>query len=63
MDGFTFADNAGRKYPLLPVLLITGAVPESDEKEAAMTQKRRMLRKPFSPKALVEFIDSHLGES
>jgi len=63
MDGFTLAENAGRKYPQLPVLLMTGAVPESDEKAAAMTQKRLLLRKPFSPKQLVDFIDSHLGES
>jgi CheY-like chemotaxis protein len=63
MDGFTLADNAGRRYPHLPVLFMTGAVPESDEKAAAMTQKKLLLRKPFSLKALVEFIDLHLGES
>ena len=62
MDGFTFADNARRKYTNLPVLFMTGAAPESDEK-AAMIKKRLLLRKPFSPKELVEFIDSHLGES
>ena len=63
MDGFTLADNARRKYAKLPVLFMTGAVPESDEKAAAMIKKRLLLRKPFSPKELVEFIDSHLGES
>jgi CheY-like chemotaxis protein len=63
MDGFTFADNARRKYAKLSVLFMTGAVPESDEKAAALIKKRLLLRKPFSPKALVEFIDSHFGES
>jgi CheY-like chemotaxis protein len=63
MDGFTLADNASRKFPQLPVLLMTGAVPENDHKAAAMAGKRLLLRKPFSTKALVEFIDSHLGES
>jgi two-component system cell cycle sensor histidine kinase/response regulator CckA len=30
---------------------------------AEMTRERRLLRKPFSPKELLEFVDSHLGES
>jgi len=63
MDGFTLAENARRKYTKLPVVFMTGALPESDEKAAAMIKKRLLLRKPFSPKELVEFIDSHLGES
>jgi DNA-binding response OmpR family regulator len=63
MDGFTLAENARRKYTKLPVVFMTGAVPESDEKTAAMIKKRLLLRKPFSPKVLVEFIDSHLRES
>ncbi|HTD16704.1 MAG TPA: response regulator [Chthoniobacterales bacterium] len=62
MDGFTLADSARRKYPKLPVLFMTGAVPESDEKAAART-KKGLLRKPFYAKALVEFIDSQLGGS
>jgi DNA-binding response OmpR family regulator len=63
MDGFTLADNTRRKYRTLPVLFMTGALPESDEKAAEMTRERRLLRKPFSPKELLEFVDSHLGES
>ena len=62
MDGFTLAEKARRKYPKLPILFMTGAVPECDEKAAART-KKGLLRKPFYPKALVEFIDSHFGES
>jgi two-component system, cell cycle sensor histidine kinase and response regulator CckA len=63
MDGFSLADNIRRKYRTLPVLFMTGSLPESDEKAAEMTRERRLLRKPFSPKELLEFVDSHLGES
>ena len=63
IDGLTLADKIRQKYNKLPVLFMTGAVPESDEKAAAMAKKRLLLRKPFSPKALVGFIDSHFGES
>jgi CheY-like chemotaxis protein len=63
MDGFTLADNARRKYRNLPVLFMTGAVPEIDRESGRDGKKRLLLRKPFSLKELVEFIDSHLGES
>jgi CheY-like chemotaxis protein len=62
MDGFTLADHAGRKYRKLPVLFMTGAVPEGDKKAAAMAKKGLLLRKPFSPRALIEFIDAHFEE-
>jgi hypothetical protein len=32
MDGFMLADNVRRKYTSLPVLFMTGAVPENDER-------------------------------
>jgi DNA-binding response OmpR family regulator len=61
MDGFSLAGKIRRKYRKLPVLFMTGAVPETDEKAAAMTKRGLLLRKPFSPKALVEFIRFALG--
>jgi two-component system cell cycle sensor histidine kinase/response regulator CckA len=63
MDGFTLAENIRRKYRKLPVLFMTGALPESDEKAAEMARERLLLRKPFSPKELLEFVDSHFEES
>jgi DNA repair protein RadC len=38
-------------------------LPENDEQAVEMTRIRRLLRKPFSPQQLVEFIDSHFRES
>ena len=62
IDGPTLARRIERRYNKLPVLFMTGALPENDEQAVEMTRKRRLLRKPFSPQQLVEFIDSHFGE-
>ena len=63
IDGPTLARRIERRYKKLPVLFMTGALPENDEQAVEMTRKRRLLRKPFSPQQLVEFIDSHFRES
>jgi DNA-binding response OmpR family regulator len=60
LDGFALAAKVRQRELKLPVLFITGALPEDDESAAEMAKKGLMLRKPFSPKQLVEFIDSHL---
>jgi DNA-binding response OmpR family regulator len=41
---------------------MTGSLPERDEFATGMGRDRRLLRKPFSPKELLEFVDSHLGK-
>ena len=63
IDGPALARRIERKYKKLPVLFMTGALPENDEQAVEMTRKRRLLRKPFSPQQLVEFIDPHFRES
>jgi CheY-like chemotaxis protein len=63
IDGPTLAARIERRYKKLPVLFMTGALPENDEQAVEMTRKGRLLRKPFSPQQLVEFIDSHFGGS
>jgi DNA-binding response OmpR family regulator len=63
MDGLTLASKIRQQCNDLPVLFMTGALPESDEYAAEMASKKLLLRKPFSLRQLVEFIDSHLGES
>jgi hypothetical protein len=40
---------------------MTGA-PEDAEDPAVITKEKLLLRKPFSPKQLVEFIDSYFAE-
>jgi DNA-binding response OmpR family regulator len=63
MDGFALAGSIRRKRSNLPVLFMAGALPESDEYEMEMARKRLLLRKPFPPSQLVEFIDWQFGGS
>jgi CheY-like chemotaxis protein len=59
IDGLALAAKARQRELKLPVLFMTGALPEGTEHLAEITRKKLLLRKPFSPKQLVEFIDSH----
>jgi DNA-binding response OmpR family regulator len=63
INGIVLANKIRRKYRKLPVVFMTGALPEKDKFVTAMARDRRLLRKPFSPKQLLEFVDSHLGKN
>lgn len=60
IDGLTLAAKIRQRELKLPVLFVTGALPAGAEDLAEITRKKLLLRKPFSPKQLVEFIDSHI---
>lgn len=60
IDGLALAAKIRQRELKLPVVFMTGALPEDDEYLAEITREKLLLRKPFSPKQLVEFIDSHL---
>src|ERR1700739_4979153 len=57
IEGPAVARRIERRHKKLPVLFMTGALPENDEQAVEMTRKRRLLRQPFSPQTLGEFID------
>ena len=57
IDGFTLAAKIRQRGAKPPVLFITGTLSEDDEYVAPIARKRLLLRKPFSPRQLVEFID------
>ena len=59
IDGLTLASKIRRKNPKLPILFITGGLLGDDESAARRAIENQLLQKPFSPKQLVEFIDSH----
>ena len=61
IDGIVLANKIRQKYQNLSVLFMAGWLPERDEFATGMARDRRLLRKPFSPRELLEFIDSHLG--
>jgi CheY-like chemotaxis protein len=58
IDGLTLAAKICQREPKLPVLFMTGAVLEHSEYLAEITRNKLVLRKPFSPKQLIDFIDS-----
>jgi two-component system, cell cycle sensor histidine kinase and response regulator CckA len=60
IDGIVLANKIRQKYQNLSVLFMTGWLPERDNFATGMARDRRLLRKPFSPRELLEFIDSHL---
>lgn len=62
IDGIVLASKVRQKYRDLSVLFMTGSLPESDKFATGMERGGRLLRKPFSPKELLEFVDSHLGK-
>jgi DNA-binding response OmpR family regulator len=63
IDGLALAAKIRQREVKLPVVFMTGALPEDDEYLAEITRKKLLLRKPFSAKQLVEFIDSHFNEN
>jgi CheY-like chemotaxis protein len=63
IDGLTLAAKIRQRELKLPVLFVTGVLPEGAEDLAEITSKKLLLRKPFSPKQIVEFIDSHINEN
>lgn len=62
IDGIVLASKIRQKYRNLSVLFMTGSLLERDKFATGMARDRRLLRKPFSPKELLEFVDSHLGK-
>jgi CheY-like chemotaxis protein len=63
IDGLTLAAKIRQREAKLPVLFITGSLSEDDAYAAAIAREKLLLRKPFLPKQLVEFIDSHIAQN
>ena len=62
IDGIVLANKIRQKYQNLSVLFMTGWLSERDKFATGLARDRRLLRKPFSPKELLEFVDSHSGK-
>jgi DNA-binding response OmpR family regulator len=60
VDGMDLAERIHQLDPSLPVLFITGALSESDPRTALMIEKQLVLRKPFFPKQLVDFVGAQI---
>jgi CheY-like chemotaxis protein len=63
IDGLTLAAKIRQREQTLPVLFLTGAILEDAGYAAEIAGKKLLLRKPFSPKQLVDFIDWHFAQN
>jgi DNA-binding NtrC family response regulator len=55
-DGFRLAARVKECDPDLPVLFMTGALPENDERAQSLCRLGVLLRKPFQPQQLWDFV-------
>jgi DNA-binding response OmpR family regulator len=55
-DGFRLAARIEECYGGLPVLFMTGALPETDENAQKLWNAGLLLRKPFGPRQLWDFL-------
>jgi CheY-like chemotaxis protein len=63
LDGLGLAKKIRDKRLSIPVLFITGAVPEGDDRTAELVTNGFLLRKPFFPKQLLDFIGTRFTHS
>lgn len=62
MDGLELARRARQRYPLLPVVLVSGyAGPAFGQGPAAAAAEVHFLAKPYGPRALVEAVGTALA--
>jgi DNA-binding response OmpR family regulator len=62
VDGMDLAEKIRQIDPSLPVSFITGALSESDPRTALMVEEQQVLRKPFFPQQLVDFVGAQLDK-
>jgi CheY-like chemotaxis protein len=60
IDGQDLAKRIQQLDPALPVVFITGALSETDDRTAMMVQNQLLLRKPFFPQQLIDFVGAQL---
>jgi CheY-like chemotaxis protein len=60
IDGQDLAKRIHQLDPALPVVFITGALSETDDRTTIMLEKQLLLRKPFFPKQLIDFVGAQL---
>jgi CheY-like chemotaxis protein len=60
IDGLEVATRIQRIDPTVPVLFITGAIPEDDPHTLALMNGGFLLRKPFFPDQLIRFVENQV---
>jgi CheY-like chemotaxis protein len=60
IDGLELAAKIHQVDPSLPVLFVTGALPEGDALAVGIVEKELLVRKPFSPKQLIGLVEARI---
>ena len=60
IDGLEVATRIHRLDPTVPVLFITGAIPQDDPHMLSLMNGGFLLRKPFFPDQLIRFVDNQV---
>jgi CheY-like chemotaxis protein len=60
IDGLEVATRIQRIDPTVPVLFITGAIPEDDPHTLSLMNGGFLLRKPFFPDQLIRFVENQV---
>lgn len=60
IDGLEVADRIQRIDPAVPVLFITGAIPDDDPHTLSLKDRGFLLRKPFFPDQLIRFVENQV---
>jgi two-component system, cell cycle sensor histidine kinase and response regulator CckA len=61
-DGFRLAARIDERNSGLPVLFMTGAIPETDQQAQELCEAGLLLRKPFGPQKLWNFLAAALSK-
>jgi len=61
MDGLDLAAKIRQVEPTFPILFMTGAIFEGDPRVAGIMEENLLLRKPFFPKQLLDFVGARSG--
>ena len=62
IDGLELAERIRRIDPSVPVLFITGAIPEDDPRTLSLQNRGYLLRKPFFPDQLIRFVGNQVEQ-
>ncbi|HEY0790729.1 MAG TPA: response regulator [Chthoniobacterales bacterium] len=60
-DGFALAGKIQRSRPGIPVVFMTGALPDDDPRALQLNEKRLLLKKPFFPAQLMAILREQLA--
>jgi CheY-like chemotaxis protein len=60
IDGLELATRIQRIEPTVPILFITGAIPQDDPHMLSLMNGGFLLRKPFFPDQLIRFVENQV---